>query len=481
MNEGDDPSDGQGTAISELEQGATVGRGEGRYDDLTAPPAVSAWLLALVQLAAALIVISLSWAGAGGTLPAAIAPHAVAVWLVSSLVWLASIAIITSLPTRSGRDDTTRWSYKRWTGLLMMLFGPLVGQLLAMGLGVRELRIPDPDLRRARRPMALAFWNAAMLWPAMWISAIVCRDHWLAMLGPSTSPPLSTGKLEPISSMLLVYGTGGVLALGLVATALVVHAHQKKRGRQAERAFTCENSALEAGQAAVRGTVEFAAGSDSAFRVEIEQEGSESRVENGWACSWTERSREVSARAFYLRLPSGERVRVEPGRDTLLMDDLTATRQTGPTSRLRIAELEQGEQVVASGHLERDLDPESREGGYRRQGVGWVMRAPATGRLVLSSKPLHPPFYRRARIALVEALCVFVAAVPCHGLLLDYHFGFLSGLFPGAPLAPVIALASLTTILGVVFFALGEVGSSWYETARLTEHGTGRLADSGPS
>jgi hypothetical protein len=153
-----------------------------------------------------------------------------------------------------------------------------------------------------------------------------------------------------------------------------------RRARQAGEALA-GSSPLAVGATFVAGTVELAIDGPGAVRVEVDQSAREITGRDGRPLShiWNETARRVVAHPFYLRHTSGERVRVEPGVQPLLIDTLDRTWYWQHDRRTLAAELTAGERAVVEGVVQRDADPEVRGGGagYRDAArAGWVVRAP---------------------------------------------------------------------------------------------------------
>lgn len=197
--------------------------------------------------------------------------------------------------------------------------------------------------------------------------------------------------------------TFGALALGLVAIGLALRLWLAARAAcasavRAEAAGTVLGP--RPGLTTLVGTVE----SDEAAPVavlRITETGTEWQGESGWNHSWTEAERSLEARPFVLRPATGERVRVEPGRDVSLVDDLSHVERLGPRRRAREARIERGDTVRACGAL-RGAPRAGREAGgpYRGDEEAWTLGAPPGGALLLSTKPLlelHRGAERRAR------------------------------------------------------------------------------------
>ena len=196
--------------------------------------------------------------------------------------------------------------------------------------------------------------------------------------------------------------------------------------RAAELAKRTESNAtpLYEGARFLTGDVEFASGSNAAVRITIGQTGRESLSQKNRSHTWHETTRETEAQPFYVRTKNGERVRVEPPKDVMLVDKLDQMEWTSATFRRRRAELTAGEHVIIEGRLERGSDPEAREAAttYRSNApVGWVMRDTKRRGMHISTEGLSKRHELRAR-AFLRALWI-VALIECMvlGLMAPYH------------------------------------------------------------
>ena len=195
-------------------------------------------------------------------------------------------------------------------------------------------------------------------------------------------------------SQLVVLATW-VVPLLLAGGCAIFWWRARRRARIVETSYDPDR-ALEAGETVVAGSVRFARGESVAVRVEIDQDGTEQQEKKGWSQQWRERSRHVTACPFYVEDGRGRRIRVEPDDDVSLVDDLDGTESRGRGRRTRSAELVDGEAIYACGELVRSEDPEQ-PATHRGGGTSTlVLRAPARGRLLVSSKPLGEGFHRRA-------------------------------------------------------------------------------------
>ncbi|MDI1444053.1 hypothetical protein [Polyangium sp. 6x1] len=232
---------------------------------------------------------------------------------------------------------------------------------------------------------------------------------------------MSENHLGPLFSSLLVDGVGTLGFLALFAAALLARTRKRAEARAAEASFDGERS-LVPGEAMLFGKVERAEGSETTVRVEVDQEGEESESSGVWSHKWTEKNRRVLVAPFYLRLASGDRVRIEPRDDVFLVDEMDGLVRVDLKSRTRYAELTPGEGVYASGVLSRALDPEAQPGAAYRSGrEGFVLRPPRSGRMLLSSQPLGERFHERARFHGRWAMWIVLSALAFHIMFLGYH------------------------------------------------------------
>ncbi len=218
---------------------------------------------------------------------------------------------------------------------------------------------------------------------------------------------------------------------GLLALLFLISTRKRISGfRKAAQANALVNAdaPLEIGNRFIRGTVEYAEGSELAVAVHVEQTGKEVQHKGKWSHSWKETDRQTHAVPFYVRCANGERVRVEPGSDVLLVDEPDHTVLKEKTLRTRIAELTAGETVIVEGVLIRGPDPEARGGNsYRDNTTGWVMRPARGEQMHLSAEDLGVRHEIRAKDydstgAVLRFLAVFIQL-----FFLTYHARNLLG------------------------------------------------------
>lgn len=231
----------------------------------------------------------------------------------------------------------------------------------------------------------------------------------------------SASHIGPFFSTFLmdVVGTAGFALL--IVLALVRSRQKKLQGREADLAADQKN-ALVLGDRILRGQVEYAKDQKVAVRVEVDQEGEESESSGSWSFKWTEKNRRVIVAPFYLRLASGERLRVEPGSDVSLVDALDGMIRIDLTHRIRHAELSPGEFVYVAGMLTRAPDPEGDPvGAYRSPREGYVLRRPRDARMLISPEPLGARFRERASFHYGYAWIITIVALLFHAFFFSYH------------------------------------------------------------
>lgn len=232
---------------------------------------------------------------------------------------------------------------------------------------------------------------------------------------------MSAAHNGPWIAALLVDGIGTLGFAGLIALALYRASKKDTEAREAD-ASAHEKGELSVGDRILFGGVEYAKDTQTAVRVEIDQFGEESESSGVWSFKWTETNRRVLVAPFYLRLNSGERVRVEPSTHVFLVDAMDGLVRVDLTHRIRRAELSPSEMIYASGTLTRALDPEGAPaGGYRSGRENYVLRPPRGGNMLLSSEPLGARFHERAGFHRYYAFVFACAAIVFHIAFLGYH------------------------------------------------------------
>jgi hypothetical protein len=241
----------------------------------------------------------------------------------------------------------------------------------------------------------------------------------------TTWPELSSWYFVALTSLVFVYGlpivTAGVSAMMHWARARSA----RKRALISRRAVDAESATLDVADTIVHGRVEYAAGSDGAMRVVIEQFGAEAESSGSWTSTWTEIRRSIEVAPFYVVHASGDRVRVEPSRETKLVSVLAVVAErVGDAHRTRVAKIAPDVAVWVTGVLTRDHDPEGAR-GYRGSS-GWVMR-PARDEMVISTEPPESRLLEdaaRSRAWMIVFAILFVVMLLTH---IQYHALLLFG------------------------------------------------------
>jgi hypothetical protein len=276
-----------------------------------------------------------------------------------------------------------------------------------------------------------------------------------------TSYYTASGQLGFIGSAVSVGLIGVVASFSLLFVAAGLMLEARRRARAAKVAETvAEKRELAPGYAIVHGQVE-TGDALPAVSVRIRQAGREYTVKNEPRHVWTEISREVDARPFSLLLASGERVKVLPGENVLLVDLLgigpivierteslpglnagtKATQMLTTPVRTRTAELTSRDFAYACGRLV----PPSSAVAYRTTEEGFTLHPPSRGKMLLSAEPLEERFQRRARFH-VRWVMGCVAAVLFTNVVVfgSYWLGF----FWGRPVAAKTTNARTWTTSG---------------------------------
>ena len=261
----------------------------------------------------------------------------------------------------------------------------------------------------------------------------------LTLMSPDSI--LRVGHLPPTFSLVMVYGVllGGCLVWLLLQLLLTLRA--RTFARRAEASYAGE-APLQPGPAVLYGEVEYAVTEERAVRLEVDQDGVEREDSGNWTTRWTEVDRRVMAAPFYLRLPSRERVRVEPTEAVHLVDDMEGVIRVNRARRTRVAELTPGEKIYAAGELAEGRDPEAGTGGYRDTPTALVLGGAPGKPLYLSSRPLGEGLRRQARFDGRSALVILVTAALFQLLLSGYHRRLWSG---HDATAEVVSLRHYTT------------------------------------
>jgi hypothetical protein len=225
--------------------------------------------------------------------------------------------------------------------------------------------------------------------------------------------------IDPPFSHFWVWGLVGTLVYCILRS--VLHRTQSLRlAREADAAVNSD-APLAQGTRFLCGRVEYAEGQSNAIAVHVEQHGTETKGKNSWSHRWTEMSRATHAQPFYVRRPNGERVRVEPGDEPLLVDKPDQKVWKQRDRRTRIATLTPGEEVIVQGVLGKGHDPELRDpSAYRNTGQGWVMTSARGERMEVSAEKLGERHRKRAS-AFGWAIFYLIGTLTVVNLLFMYY------------------------------------------------------------
>lgn len=226
-------------------------------------------------------------------------------------------------------------------------------------------------------------------------------------------------RLNPQLSAIVANGLCGAL---LVAWILVLVARAVRELLRAREALSAVATRVRPGVHTLRGITRPEPGSEGApVSLTIHQTGEPRQGKHGPFVIWRETRRDTRARPFYLELPSGERVRVEPTVEALrYVDDLAISqRLPGANQRTRTASLDPGEAVYVRGELQRGVDPHGDHRGYRDAGARGLVMRPASEGILVSSHPVDQPHRRRASHDLTLAALGLALLGVCQLVLFD--------------------------------------------------------------
>jgi hypothetical protein len=222
------------------------------------------------------------------------------------------------------------------------------------------------------------------------------------------------------TSVLLAVTFGILLYPGLFVCAVVSAVDALKHVR---RALAVEASArardLRPGPTIVHGVVTENLEAPPAADVPIRPTASRHAGPREEQDAWTETSREVKLRPFAMRHDGGAVIRVEPGEEALLADDLSLTADTHLVGLTRVAEMRVGASVYVDGIL---VPPAPGDGAYRGGEASFTMQPPARGCVRVSREPRDRPHEVRARIHGKWAVGLTAALVFIDGVCFGSYF-----------------------------------------------------------
>lgn len=230
-------------------------------------------------------------------------------------------------------------------------------------------------------------------------------------------------------SFLVVYAAGLIVPatlLWLALAQLARHLAWARRARELQVLKRLPEAApgREEQLVVARGVVEPAPDADhgaepdaAVVRVTIEQSNGLALGRNGPANRWTETSREVTAKPFYLTLASGERMRVVPDQHVIPAELRARAEPIGPGERRRLAEVHAGDEVFVTGVLRREPDPTAETGGYRGGGTAPVLRRAHRQRMLISTDLPERRFLQAAGFYGYVAVALTLAILMVQGAL----------------------------------------------------------------
>ncbi|MEZ4393498.1 MAG: hypothetical protein R3A48_20710 [Polyangiales bacterium] len=228
-------------------------------------------------------------------------------------------------------------------------------------------------------------------------------------------------RLSPHASAVIADVVCGAL-LALWVVALVARAVRGlARGREAAANLATR---LRPGVITVHGRAQLEPGADgSPVLLSIHQVGEARRGREGSYVVWREVRRETRARPFYLSLPGGDRLRVEPDAERLqLVDELTVSqRAPGASERSRAVSVDPGQEVYVRGEVQRAVDPHGERQGYRDVGAPSLVMRPGPEGLLISSRPVDHLHRRRAAFDLTFAALGLTILSVCQLLVFDEY------------------------------------------------------------
>ena len=251
--------------------------------------------------------------------------------------------------------------------------------------------------------------------------------------------PRSGEHFSPILSLLFV-GVG----LATPCVWWIVHAMRGlwKNARLASQASADleGHRLLRPGPIAVRGRVVVLKGQNFAMRVEIDLQGRQWRIKNGYNHAWTEIARRVTCHPFAVQLDSGQLLDVSPSEATQLVDKLDQLTIKSRTERTKTAELSPGEQVYIVGTLKKDVDLSGEFVDFREAPTAkWTLQAD-----LLSAEPLRDRFAARRSFYARWLVYGLAATALVHGAICE---GYYARMHRGS-VVPAIVTGKRTYVSG---------------------------------
>jgi hypothetical protein len=205
-------------------------------------------------------------------------------------------------------------------------------------------------------------------------------------------PPAGAGPLWALFGI-------AVLGIGVGAAIVLMFVRARTLGRTQRREHANLHARAEqplfAGPGhVVAGRVELDNGEQFGVRVDIVQQVKNHTSKNSRWHTWEEVSRKVAPAPFYLIREGAPPIYVEPDENALVVDSLeTAYPPDMALRRIRTADVKVGEYFFAYGDLHEAPHPRARD-AYRGS-VGWVMRPPRRGRMLLATEGIRDRYAAR--------------------------------------------------------------------------------------
>jgi len=226
------------------------------------------------------------------------------------------------------------------------------------------------------------------------------------------SPCVGPGLLVLCALAVLVIGAASGIVLMIRRAQQLVRIQAREHARlhaQAEQPLCAGPGHVVAGR------VELDRGEQMGVRVDVLQQVKNHTSKSSRWHTWAEISRSVVAVPFYLVREGGQSVYVEPDQSVLVVDTLeTKYPDESPNHRLRIADVRTGEEFFAYGDLYEAPHPRALD-AYRG-GVGWVLRAPKRGRMLLATEGIRDRYTARIRFLRVSGAILGALFCTLHAL-----------------------------------------------------------------
>ena len=210
-----------------------------------------------------------------------------------------------------------------------------------------------------------------------------------------------------------------VVSFTLCIWVLTFPSALRRAGRKRAAAAT-SSVPPEPGPILLKGRVDYEASADFAVRLEVTQTGTEEESSGNWTQVWRETDRRITVCPFVLETDSGQRLRVEPTRNVTFIDEFTKKVLINRTTRVRTAELEQGEYIWIQGELFSVKDTTKPE-GYRSTGTVLVLKDSAAHPMRISSQPLDAAHERKARQWLIAGVVLLLGALIIQGSFVPFY------------------------------------------------------------